>query len=114
LLTWWNNIAEYGPLLGYYPRADKSWLVVKEHLLEEARVVFAGSNITVEGHEYLGGFVGSTDGQTEYVREKVDNWIKLVTHWWTLQRLNRKLHNMLLSSLVSAVVSIILLEQYQI
>ena len=64
LLTWWNNIVEYGPLLGYNPRADKSWLVVKEHLLEEARVIFATSNvnITVEGHEYLGGFVGSTDG----------------------------------------------------
>ena len=46
----------------------KAWLVVKEHLLEEARVIFATSNvnITVEGHECLGGFVGSTDGQIEY------------------------------------------------
>ena len=75
LLTWWNNIVEYSPLLGYNPEADKSWLVVKEHLLEEARVIFATSNvnITVEGHEYLGGFVGSTDGQMEYARKKVDN-----------------------------------------
>ena len=80
LLTWWNNIVEYGPLLGYNPQADKSWLVVKEHLLEEARVIFATSivNITVEGHEYLGGFVGSTDGQMEYARKKVDNWVNLV------------------------------------
>ena len=80
LLTWWNNIVEYSPLLGYNPQADKSWLVVKEHLLEEARVIFATSNvnITVEGHEYLGGFVGSTDGQMEYPRKKVDNWVNLV------------------------------------
>ena len=80
LLTWWNNIVEYGPLPGYNPQADKSWLVVKEHLLEEARVIFATSNvhITVEGHEYLGGFVGSTDGQMEYARKKVDNWVNLV------------------------------------
>ena len=36
-------------------------------------------NITVEGHEYLGGFVGSTDGQMEYARKKVDsNWVNLV------------------------------------
>ena len=82
LLTWWNNIVEYGPLLGYNPQAGKSWLVVKEHLLEEARVIFATSNvnITVEGHEYLGGFVGSTDGQMEYARKNnwVDNWVNLV------------------------------------
>ena len=80
LLTWWNNIVEYGPLLGYNPQADKSWLVVKEHLFEEVHVIFATSNvnITVEGHEYLGGFVGSTDGQMEYARKKVDNWVNLV------------------------------------
>ena len=79
LLTWWN-IVEYAPLLGYNPQADKPWLVVKEHLLEEARVIFATSNvnITVEGHEYLGGFVGSTDGQMEYAQKKVDNWVDLV------------------------------------
>ena len=80
LLTWWNSIVEYGPLLGYNPQAEKSWLVVKEHLLEEAHVIFASSNvnITVEGHEYHEGFVGSTDGQMEYARKKVDNWFNLV------------------------------------
>ena len=79
LLTWWNNIVEYGPLLGYYPRADKSWLVVKEYLFEEAIEVFSGSNVRITvGHEYLGGFLSSIPGQTEYVRKKVDNWIRLV------------------------------------
>ena len=30
LLTWWNDIVEYGPLLGYNPQADKSWLASGE------------------------------------------------------------------------------------
>ena len=116
LQTWWNNIVEYGPLLGYNPQAEKSWLVVKEHLLEETRrVIFAASNvnITVEGHEYLGGFVGSIDGQIKYARKKVDNFIGSTWFvcWPTLRRLNRKLH-MLLLSLVSADALITLSEQH--
>ena len=59
LLKWWNNIGRFGPLLGYYPKASKSWLVVKPELLEEAKVIFAGTdiNITSHGHKHLGGFI---------------------------------------------------------
>lgn len=63
---------EYAPLIGYYPRANKSWFfVVKEHLFEEVQLVFADSNVRITaGHKYLGGFVGSTDGQKNYVGKK--------------------------------------------
>ena len=37
LREFWDNVTLYGPLLGYYPKANKSWLVVKEDQLEEAR-----------------------------------------------------------------------------
>ena len=33
---WWENIKMYGQLLGYYPKATKSWLVMKDEKLEEA------------------------------------------------------------------------------
>lgn len=47
LLTWWNNIVEYGPSVGYRPQADMSWLVDEEHLLQEANRALAGDNIKI-------------------------------------------------------------------
>ena len=35
--SWWDNIVIHGPCLGYYPRADKSWLIVKPNLEQEAK-----------------------------------------------------------------------------
>ena len=29
LREWWDRCGEYGPAMGYYPKASKSWLVVK-------------------------------------------------------------------------------------
>ena len=74
---WWGNIVEHGPSFGYYPKASKSWLVVKEDKYEEAVRVFADTaiNITTEGRKYLGGFVGTLEGSEEYVRELVGEWI---------------------------------------
>ena len=62
LQHWWDNIVSCGPKLGYNPSASKSWLVVKPQAEEKAREIFGGtstSNITAEGREYLGGFIGS-------------------------------------------------------
>ena len=82
LRTWWDNITTHGPLLGYYPRGDKSWLVVKPHLLEAAKTTFAGTNvqITTDGHKYLGGYIGSDVGKQAYVKSLVDT-SALVDTW---------------------------------
>ena len=40
LREWWNKCVEFGPAIGYYPKASKSWLIVKPELLEEARSIF--------------------------------------------------------------------------
>ena len=42
LKHWWDNIEKYGPLLGYYPKASKSWLIVKPTMLEQAQHFFLG------------------------------------------------------------------------
>ena len=59
LRSWWDNIVIHGPCLGYYPRADKSWLIVKPNLEQEAKEIFAGTDvrITIEGHKYLGWYI---------------------------------------------------------
>ena len=60
LRKYWDSVNTYGPALGYYPKASKTWLVVKENLLEIAKQIFSGTsiNITSRGRKYLGGFVG--------------------------------------------------------
>ena len=73
---WWEKIVEYGLKFGYFPKASKSWLVVKEERLEEAKELFkgAGINITTEGRKYLGGYIGTDEGKKKYVQELVDEW----------------------------------------
>lgn len=76
LRTWWNNLVTLGPKLGYYPKASKSWLVIKPEVEDEVHQVFAGTDIkiTTEGRQYLGGFIGSEAGQSEYIDGLVDSW----------------------------------------
>ena len=78
LRAWWDKIVEHGPSFGYYPKASKSWLVVKEEKYDEALEIFAGTgiNITTEGRKYLGGFVGTKEGSENYVQELRDEWIE--------------------------------------
>ena len=37
LENWWNNMAKIGPEYGYLPNASKTWPIVKEERLEEAK-----------------------------------------------------------------------------
>ena len=36
LRKWWDSVCELGPDYGYFPKPSKTWLIVKEGLLEEA------------------------------------------------------------------------------
>ena len=47
MLKWWNNVVNFGPLIGYYPKASKSWLVVKQQQFETAKHVFKDTNINI-------------------------------------------------------------------
>ena len=64
--------------MGYHPKAEKSWLVVKENELERAQEIFrdTGVKITVDGRKYLGGFVGKRDGTENYVLDLVKDWVE--------------------------------------
>ena len=74
LRIWWDLTKKYGPLLGYFPKASKSWLTVKVEYLDAARETFKGTgiNITEEGRRHLGAVIGSEEYKQDYVREKVD------------------------------------------
>lgn len=69
LREWWNRIVNVGPKFGYYPKAEKSWFIVKmKDQLEEAKHIFLDTNIniTIEGRKYLGGFVGNDVSMAQY------------------------------------------------
>ena len=55
LKEWWEHIIQLGPNYGYHPNASKTWLIVKEGHLEEARAIFEGTGvaITTEGKRHL-------------------------------------------------------------
>lgn len=76
LRDWWSQILIQGPRLGYYPNASKTWLVVKQEVVEQAKVIFRDTsiNITCEGRKYLGGFIGTNTSRDEYAKDLVSNW----------------------------------------
>ena len=76
LRVWWDLINKYGPLLGYFPKASKSWLTVKEEYEKSAEEMFKGTgiNITTHGRKHLGAVIGSIEYKEEYVRQKVEEW----------------------------------------
>ena len=65
-----------GPKYGYFPKASKSYLIVKEDKLGEARNVFNDSNvyITIEGKRHLGAVIGSNEYREEYLKDLVNDW----------------------------------------
>ena len=80
LKEWWNAINRLGPYLGYYIKADKSWLIVKEQHLEAAKTAFHDSEIkiTTDGHRHLGAVVGSVNNKEKFINEKVESWVNEV------------------------------------
>ena len=45
-------------------------MIVKPNLEQSAREIFAGTDvcITTDGHKYFGGFIGSDEGKSDYIR----------------------------------------------
>ena len=76
---WWDELNSVGPKYGYYPKACKTILIVKNPaLLEHAIAVFDGTDITiaVEGERHLGAVIGSTSFKEKYVEKKVKKWVE--------------------------------------
>ena len=65
---WWDILVVHGPPLGYFPKPSKTFLVVKPHLLAEARIMFedTGIIITDGGKRDRGAAIGSADFVAAY------------------------------------------------
>ena len=51
LKKWWDVLLEKGPAYGSFPKPSKTWLIVKDKKLEEAKLTFkkTGVKITSDG-----------------------------------------------------------------
>ena len=78
LKQWFDEICRLGPYIGYYVNPTKTWLIVKDHELEEATRIFAGTGIkiTSEGRRHLGGVIGTNENKMKYIDEKIDVWCR--------------------------------------
>ena len=82
---WWDTLLEQGPKYGYYPKASKTVLIVKNSEdLDLAQKVFSGTGIKIEseGERHLGAAIGSEVFKNKYVSDKVHKWcqdIKLLS-----------------------------------
>ena len=76
---WWEKLNSVGPKFGYYPKPSKTFLIVKDaSSIEKAKEVFGNTGITIttEGERHLGAAIGSEEFRTQYIENKVNNWIK--------------------------------------
>ena len=79
LHQWWDKLVRVGSDFGYFPNGQKSWLVVKEGLLDKASSIFSEININVSnGRKFLGSAIGDGKFVEQYVKEKVSTWIEEV------------------------------------
>lgn len=77
LKLWWDKLNLNGPKYGYYPKPIKSYLIVKESVLDEAKNIFEGSEIeiTTVGARHLGAALGDVGYKEKYVKAIVSSWI---------------------------------------
>ena len=67
LLIWWKVI-RLGPTLCYQPKASKSWLIVKEEKLDEAKTLLEGTEVKVIFYPLEGNIwgIGTDELKVEY------------------------------------------------
>ena len=73
---YWSQLTSIGPKYGYFPKASKSHVIVKEDQLPNATTLFGNSNvnIAVTGKRLLGAIVGSEIYKREYVDDLLKDW----------------------------------------
>ena len=75
----WMKLIDIRPKYGYFPKPEKSYLIVKESKFELAKNMFSGTCLKVisAGTRHLGAVIGSNDYKNEYVNNLVttDRWL---------------------------------------
>ena len=70
-------MSSLGPSFGYFPNANKTWLVTKQQHCSIGREIFCDTtvNVTSDGRPHLGAPVGTTEYVEKFTVDKPDCWI---------------------------------------
>ena len=76
---YWSQLTSIGPKYGYFPKASKSYLIVREDQLPTATALLDNSSINIyysrrKIKSHLGAIIGSGGYKREYVDELVKAW----------------------------------------
>ena len=75
---YWSQLTSIGPKYGYFPKASKSYLIIKEDQLPNATALFDNSDVNIAVCIFLslslGAIVASGSYNREYVHELVKDW----------------------------------------
>ena len=74
---YWDSLCNIGLKYGYFPKPEKSYLIVKDDHLLKANDIFKHSNvkITSTGQRHLGAVIGSLNYKNKFVNEKVNSMV---------------------------------------
>ena len=76
LRRWWDKLQSIGPLFGYHPNPDKTWLLVKPEYLQLANKSFQGTGVNItEGLSHLGAALGSDPFAETFILNKGNAWV---------------------------------------
>ena len=75
---YWDVLTYLGPKYGDFPKAKKSYLIVKNQHVNLANEVFQHSNvqITTNGERHLGAVIGSNEYKKDYVDDKINSLVE--------------------------------------
>lgn len=78
LRQWWDLLILHGPSIGYYVNESITWLIVHEKHMDLANEIFQDTDIkiTTEGRRHLGATIGTKLFKTEFIKQKVEEWIR--------------------------------------
>jgi len=81
LRVWWEKLLALGPKYGYFPKPSKTHLVVKPHLIAEAREAFKDTGVQISmGQRDLGAVIGDFESRIAHITAKVNKWQLDVTN----------------------------------
>ena len=80
LRNWWNLLNQRGPHYGYFPKAAKTCLLVKDSVLDEAQEIFNGTGVQIksDGCRLLGSALGKEEFVSNFIQEKADSLVGLI------------------------------------
>ena len=74
-----QQLVTLGPMFGYLPEPEKSFLICPIATEHSAKAVFTATNLPVQfrrGHWYVGGCVGLAAMKDQWVEHMVKKWVR--------------------------------------